>query len=335
MALDPKALAALALHRFGFGPRAGTIEAIASDPRGALLADLDRPEAGQIPNTGLMSGAEASRAVFEFNSERNAKERVARKQREAEKARAAEAGMEAPEKEAMAEPKPDQEPPLQRRIILQEAQARMSAAINADIGLVERLVWFWSNHFCISTEKVVARPGAYERESIRPHVLGRFVDMLLAVESDPAMLVYLDNFRSMGPNSVAGINRERGLNENLAREILELHTLGVRTVYSQDDVTAFAKVLTGWTVLPQVTDPVHGGEFVFFKRLHEPGAQTVIGKVYEDTGAEQGRAILRDLAAHPATATHVAQKLATHFVADEPSADLVARLERRFIDTGG
>src|SRR5262249_22165186 len=199
-------------------------------------------------NADLMSGAEASRAVFEFNSERNAKERVARKQREAEKARAVEAGMEAaPANEAMAEPKPQE--PLQRRIFLQEAQARMTAAITAEIGFVERLVWFWSNHFCISTEKVVARPGAYERETIRPHVLGRFVDMLLAVESDPAMLIYLDNARSMGPNSVAGINRERGLNENLAREILELHTLGVRTVYSQDDVTSFAKVLTGWTLL--------------------------------------------------------------------------------------
>src|SRR5262249_9198328 len=131
MALDSKALAALALHRFGFGPRAGTIDAIASDPRGALLADLDRPEAGQIANADLVGGAQAPRAVFESTSERNAKERVARKQREAEKARAVEAGMEAaPANEAMAEPKPQE--PLQRRIFLQEAQARMTAAITAE-----------------------------------------------------------------------------------------------------------------------------------------------------------------------------------------------------------
>ena len=120
--------------------------------------------------------------------------------------------------------------------------------------------------------------GAYEREAIRPHVLGRFVDMLLAAEGHPAMLFYLDNARSMGPNSVAGINRDKGLNENLAREILELHTLGVRTGYTQEDVTSFAKVITGWTILPTGTDPDHGGEFLFNQRLHEPGAQTVIGK---------------------------------------------------------
>src|SRR5215813_4041002 len=336
MALDPKAQAALALHRFGFGPRAGSLAAIASDPRGALLADLEQPRAGQIDNPALMTGAEASRAVFEFNAERAAKDRLERQRREAEKQRLAESGMEAPMAgNGEAEPRPDPTPPMGQRIFLQEAQARLDAALSAEIGFVERLVWFWSNHFCISAEKVPARPGGYERERIRAHVLGKFTDMLLAVESDPAMLIYLDNTRSIGPASVAGINRTRGLNENLAREILELHTLGVRTVYSQDDVTSFAKVLTGWTLLQQVSDPVHGVEFIFIKRMHEPGPQTVIRKVYEDTGVEQGRAVLRDLAAHPATATHVAQKLATHFVADEPPADLVARLERRFIDTGG
>ncbi|MFL5071446.1 MAG: DUF1800 family protein [Xanthobacteraceae bacterium] len=338
MALDPKAQAVLALHRFGFGPRAGSIAAIASDPRGALLAELDKPGAGQIDSAGLMTGAEASRAVFEYNSERLAKDRIERKRREAEKQRATESGMEvasAKDGENDAQPKPDAEPPLPRRIFLQEAQARLDAAVRADIGFVERLVWFWSNHFCISADKVPARPGGYERERIRAHVLGRFVDMLLAVESDPAMLIYLDNAQSIGPNSVAGINREKGLNENLAREILELHTLGVRTVYTQDDVTSFAKVLTGWTLLPQTTDPVHGGEFVFIKRLHEPGPQTVIGKTYDDTGVEQGRAVLRDLARHPATARHVAEKLARHFVADQPPPDLVARLERRFLETEG
>ena len=176
--------------------------------------------------------------------------------------------------------------------------------------------------------------GAYEREAIRPHVLGRFVDMLTVVESHPAMLFYLDNLESMGPNSVAGINRDKSLNENLAREILELHTLGVRTGYSQDDVTHFAKVLTGWTWIG-LGEPNHGGEFVFVKRLHEPGEQTVIGKTYPDAGVDQGRAMLADLARHPATAGHIAYKFARHFVADNPSPSLVDKLAKSFTDTDG
>ena len=123
-----------------------------------------------------------------------------------------------------------------RQIYLNEAKTRIDAALGAEIGLAERLVWFWSNHFCISANKIQSMAGAYEREAIRPFVLGRFVDMLQAVESHPAMLFYLDNAASMGPNSVAGINRTHGRNENLAREVLELHTLGVRSGYTQDDV---------------------------------------------------------------------------------------------------
>jgi uncharacterized protein (DUF1800 family) len=166
-------------------------------------------------------------------------------------------------------------------------------------------------------------------------VLGRFADMLLAAESHPAMLLYLDNAQSIGPSSVAGINRDRGLNENLAREILELHTLGVRTVYAQADVTNFAKVITGWTILPTVDNPDHGGEFVFNKRAHEPGPQTLIGNTYPDTGVQQGRGVLADLARHPATARHVATKLARHFIADDPPPALVERLTQRFLDTDG
>ncbi len=177
--------------------------------------------------------------------------------------------------------------------------------------------------------------GAYEREAIRPHVLGRFADMLLTVEQHPAMLFFLDNLASMGPNSISGINRTRGLNENLAREILELHTLGVRSGYSQDDVIGFAEVLTGWTLVPPGDNPEHGGEFTFNPRLHEPGAQTVLGKVYDDETVEQGRSVLRDLAAHPATATHLATKMARYFIADEPAPALIDRMAKNFLDTGG
>ena len=337
MALDPKE-AALALHRFGCGPRAGSIMAIASDPRGALVAELERPNAGQIVDANLPSSAAANRAVFEYNAARAANTKREQRRREAAAKVAQNSGG-----ESMTEAKPDTAPPtvaqpeavpLPRQLFRNEAKARFDAAINAEIGLVERLVWFWSNHFCVNANATVMA-GGYEREAIRPHVLGRFADMLLAAEGHPAMLLYLDNAQSIGPDSVAGINRDKGLNENLAREILELHTLGVRTVYSQADVTNFAKVLTGWTILPTATNPDHGGEFAFLGRAHEPGVETVIGNAYSEGGVEQGRAVLADLARHPATAKHVATKLARHFIADDPPTSLVDRLARRFLDTDG
>ena len=341
MARDIKA-SALALHRFGLGPHGGTIEAIASDPRGALLAELDRPDAGLIPAADLSSSSAENRAVFEFNAERAAKDKLARRQREAAQKLAENAGMENPgmEKEMAPQSEPpaaagQPEPvPLPRKIFLDEARARFDAATGAEIGFVERLVWFWSNHFCVNADATVMA-GGYEREAIRPHVLGRFADMLQVAESHPAMLLYLNNAQSIGPDSVAGINRDKGLNENLGREILELHTLGVRTGYSQADVTNFAKVLTGWTIRQPAADPDHGGEFLFLRRAHEPGSQTIMGHEYPDTGVEQGRAVLDDLARHPATARHVATKLARHFVADDPPPSLIERLTRRFLDTDG
>jgi uncharacterized protein (DUF1800 family) len=218
-----------------------------------------------------------------------------------------------------------------------EALARIQRAALAECGFVERLVVFWSNHFCISAGKGgLARmwAGSFEREAIRPHVLGRFADMLLAVESHPAMLHYLDNARSIGPDSMAGRNRGKGLNENLAREILELHTLGVRTGYSQQDVTNFAKVITGWSIIPP-RQPERGGEFTFNPRMHEPGDETIAGHSYADNGFEQGRAVLLDLARHPATAQHIATKLARHFIADEPPPRLVEALKSTFLASGG
>jgi uncharacterized protein (DUF1800 family) len=332
--MNPKGreAAALALHRFGFGPAAGSIAAVADDPRGAVLADLERPGAGRVA-ADLPTSGTAARAVFEFQAERQAEQKLASRAQ-----KAAETGSDAmamPAKAAL----PDagmrpQQPPLPQQLLQKEAQARFDEAANAKFGFVERLVWFWSNHFCISADKIVAMAGPYEREAIRPHVLGHFTDMLQAVEGHPAMLFYLDNVQSMGPDSVAGINRDKGLNENLARETLELHTLGVRTGYTQTDVTNFAKVLTGWTWI-QPAEPVHGGEFAFVERMHERGDQTVLSKRYPDTGVGQGRAVLADLARHPATARHVAQKLAAHFVADEPPPSLVAKLEKTFLSTDG
>ncbi len=363
MALDSKAEAALALNRFGLGPRTGSIAAIASDPRGALIAELDRQSAGRISNPELMSSSVAARAAFAFQLAQRELRRAAKsapKENSAPKevqeakdvakdpkdaaAPPAPGGPSAGAAKAPSDPKPDSKPEPKptagiapQQIYLDEAKARLTTALDADIGFVERLAWFWSNHFCVSADKFGVRPiaGAFEREAIRANVLGHFVDMLRAVETHPAMLLYLDNARSIGPTSQAGKNRGRGLNENLAREILELHTLGVRTVYTQDDVTAFAKVITGWSIVLPPQDPVRGGEFTFNPRMHEPGTQTIIGQAYADAGFDQGRRVLGDLARHPATAQHVAHKLARHFVADDPALALVERLAKRFRDTEG
>jgi uncharacterized protein (DUF1800 family) len=331
--VDGRARAALALHRFGFGPRSGDIERIATDPRGALLAEL---KAGPkvINDTELASSADDARATVAFRQERK-REREARQTAAASPDMAVPNAMENGGENEMDRRKPGS--PLPRKIYLAEARAHFQAAIDSDIGFVERLVWFWSNHFCVSADKGLVRSlcGAYEREAIRPHVLGRFSDMLLAAETHPAMLFYLDNARSFGPDSVAGMRRHKGLNENLAREIMELHTLGVGTGYTQQDVTNFAKVITGWSMYPPARFPERGGEFWFNARMHEPGAQAILGKSYRQEGFEQGRAVLDMLAHHPATAKHIAVKLARHFVADDPPASLVDRLTRRFQDTGG
>jgi uncharacterized protein (DUF1800 family) len=354
---DAKKQAVFALHRFGLGPRAGSQISIAADPRGALIADLAKPGAARLSDPELLSSAEAARAAFDFRQERKAQRLVARAEQDAAKSAAksgvpsgansaASPGPDADDKMANGSgamerkqnplpPKPDPGRAVPQQIFLQEARARLDAALTAEIGFAERLAWFWSNHFCISADKGPLRAivGAYEREAIRPHVAGRFADMLLAAEGHPGMLIYLDNARSIGPDSIAGRNRGKGLNENLAREILELHTLGVRTVYTQDDVTRFAAVITGWTVVPP-KEP-GGGEFVFNPRMHEPGAQTILGKAYPDGGLDQGRAVLAMLARHPVTARHIAAKLVRHFVSDQPVPALADKLAKRFIATDG
>jgi uncharacterized protein (DUF1800 family) len=357
MAPDPKTLAATALHRFGFGPRAGSIASVAADPRGAMLAELDRPGAGRVVDSDLLTTGEAARAAFDFRQERKAGRLALRSEREAAQAESKKAADTAkaagrpemaqaeikpadgtPADTMQAAPaKPDPGPGIPQQIYLEEAKARFDSALNAEIGLNDRLTWFWSNHFCVSADKGQVRSlcGAYERETIRTNVLGKFADMLLAVESHPAMLMYLDNAGSIGPNSVVGQRRGKGINENLAREIMELHTLGVHGGYSQEDVTNFAKVITGWTFSPLKQDPQHGGEFVFNDRMHEPGAQSVLSRSYDDGGYEQGRAVLLMLAHHPATAKHIATKLVRHFIADDPPPALVDRLAKRFLDTGG
>ncbi|WP_298468832.1 DUF1800 domain-containing protein [uncultured Erythrobacter sp.] len=222
--------------------------------------------------------------------------------------------------------------------------ARIELAVHTSSPFAERLVHFWANHFAVSTEKPGAGPlaGSFEAESIRPNIFGRFSDMLRAAETHPAMLIYLDQARSIGPNSRRGLaaaqrgRRRAGLNENLAREILELHTLGVRSGYTQADVTSFAKALTGHTV-PVLRRNRGGGNrtYAFVAPLHEPGSKTVLGTTYREDGAREALRILDDLAVHPATAKHIATKLARHFSADDPPPSLVSRLEQSFLNTGG
>jgi uncharacterized protein (DUF1800 family) len=231
---------------------------------------------------------------------------------------------------------------------MDQVSARYRTAAGSDYPFYERLVHFWSNHFTISADKqpLPTITGLFENEAIRPYVAGKFADMLLAVEQHPAMIFYLDNQRSIGPNSQMAKranrrNRQRnvGLNENLAREILELHTLGVDGGYTQKDVTTFAKVITGWSIggANEGGRFAEGepGKFEFRESIHEPGRKTILGKRYGQSGVAQGEAVLRDLAAHPSTAKFVATKLARHFVADEPPAGIVDALAARYLESDG
>lgn len=230
---------------------------------------------------------------------------------------------------------------------LEQTTARYAAAAATDRPFRERLVHFWANHFAVSADKqpVPAIAGLFENEAIRPHVTGSFADLLIAAERHPAMLLYLDNAQSIGPNSTLGTRARRrgrrnpGLNENLAREILELHTLGVSGGYSQGDVVSLAEAITGWSIggAGQRGRFAEGtpGTFEFREMIHEPGAKTVLGKRYPDAGLDQGLAILRDLATHPSTARHVCTKLVRHFVADAPPPELVDRLTATWLGNDG
>ncbi len=229
------------------------------------------------------------------------------------------------------------------------ASARIAAALQSPAPFAERLTHFWANHFAVSADKLetIGLAGTLEFEAIRPHLFGRFADLLLAVERHPAMLLYLDQAQSIGPDSAIGrraaerpnAKRKVGLNENLAREIMELHTLGVGSGYTQADVQELARALTGWSVGGFVRQPVGieapDGAFVFQTDWHEPGSRTLLGVRYPDRGVLQAETMLRALAVHPATARHIATKLARHFVADVPPPALVERLAQVHVTTGG
>lgn len=297
--------AAIAATRFGLGGRPGEIAALAEAGPAAALAR-------QIESPPRLSGALAG---LPLSHERVAAFLRAREKGNVELVRM----LTAAGKEAYA---PD-------------VLARIAWQTETEAGFHERLVQFWSNHFTVSSERPqcanVVVP--FENEAIRPNVTGRFADLLIAVVRHPAMLLYLDNVTSFGPNSRGGRWTDRGLNENLAREILELHTLGVEGGYSQADVTEFAKILTGWTIQrPQDGTP---GAFQFAEIVHEPGNKTLLGVTYREDGMAEGERALRDLARQPATARFIATKLARHFVADRPPPRAVDHLARVFLDSDG
>lgn len=213
-----------------------------------------------------------------------------------------------------------------------DAVALLSNALCTVTPYRERLVWFWTNHFTVSTRQggCAGLIGAFVQEAIRPYVTGRFQDMLLAVTRHPAMLLYLENTGSVGPDSKVGQRSHHGLNENLARECMELHTVSPASGYSQADVTNFARILTGWSVDLKADPP--GYRFRPF--AHEPGEIVLMGRTFPP-GEAGGVAALEFLGTHPATYHHLAEQLTCHFVADQPSTDAVWRIETVLHDSGG
>lgn len=329
---------ATALNRFGLGGAAD--QDPPANPRAWLEGQLRSFEPRPAAITALPGSAQAITMLREARDDRRERKDEARAEAKAEPAAMANQPRGMDREDNL----PGPFRPL-RDAYLEAAGVRLSVALSSQAPFMERLAHFWSNHFAVSIDKaaVLGLAGPFEFEAIRPHLLGRFGQMLNAVERHPAMLLYLDQAESIGPDSPLGSRtarrgKQRGLNENLAREILELHTLGVRTGYSQEDVTEFARALTGWTIGGLAKQPAlrgPGPQFWFAAPIHQPGARTIIGKRYAQQGEAQAQAVLDDLAVHPSTARHIAAKLARHFAGDQPAASLIAKLEKTFLSTGG
>ena len=209
-------------------------------------------------------------------------------------------------------------------------RANFARALDAPDAFRERLTAFWADHFTTKARNAPERPlpGALIHDAVRPNLMGPFEDMLIAATLHPAMLAYLDQVASVGPKSPFGLRRNRGLNENLAREVIELHSLGVGAGYDQTDVRQMALLLTG-------LDSTAREGFIFRPERAEPGAETVLGNTYGGEGVEPIKAALRDLARRPETAAHIAKKLAVHFVADVPDPALIAAMTDAYQDSGG
>jgi uncharacterized protein (DUF1800 family) len=304
---------AQAAVRFGFG--AGPNDPPVGDPRGWLKSQLSGDDPGLTSGqfATLASGADAVDALSADNKARRA-------------ALAAGVPMDQISKVVHSQT---------RDMLLADAAAQTGFAVTTAAPFRERLVWFWANHFSTSVDQNDAGPfiGPLLREAIRPHVTGPFTDMVLAVERHPAMLRYLANDGSIGPNSPIGRQTGRGLNENLGRECMELHTCSLAADYSQADVTNMAKLLTGWSVAPRAK----GGDatgYRFRAQTHEPGPQTVMGRTF-DGGEQAGIDALTYVSQYPTTYRFLARKLVTHFVADHPNPRDVAHIAGVLAHTQG
>lgn len=386
---------AIAANRFGMGAKPGEIDAAASDPRGWLKAQI-KPDAALVSGDGLKTTEQA------FQDERDAQRMIvgqlgrpnARPQGntrpqaspaaqssdmqtandQAGVQTGAQAGGQAGKGAQLRTPQQQARQMAQRQArdeLNGEIDARTKHALETSDSFSERWARFWSNHFTVAAKnrQLIGLAGPYEREAIRPHVYRSFGELLGSASFHPAMLIYLDANKNFGPSTDAAKARKVGLNENLAREILELHTMGVGSGYTQADVTEFARALTGWTVGgPQTMRLLAGGglgqgrafrqggfgagqgqafraslqqadaylgKAVFVDALHEPGARTIVGKTYKAEGKLQAAAVLDDLARSRATAKHISTKLARHFVSDTPPDNAVKKLEAVYMKSGG
>lgn len=317
-----------ASNRFGLGARPDELHAIGGDTRGWLHAQLGTAPRTDARLSAIAPSRETLRAfLHEFHRMRDLK-RSAMRDGDDDQSRRALADVRSALKDSVT------------RTQLRQLGARIRASVETTAPFRERLVHFWSNHFSVSIaggkRLITTSCPAFEAETVRRHLDGHFADMLVAVEQHPVMLAYLDNLQSMGPNSRAGRRRRaRGLNENLAREILELHTLGVDGGYSQEDVSALARIITGWTIADGRRIPGEVGTFAYVDAMHEPGSHRLLGRIYPEDGVHQGERALRHLAAHPSTARFVATKLVRHFVADDPPSAAVDRIANVFRASDG
>lgn len=310
---------AIAVTRFGMGAKEGEIARASGDPKAYLMAQID-PRGAEQPQANAETSAQRFGEYRQFVMEK----------RDAKMAGDAKS-----------------DPVVETRKMIRQGAgadflARVRLGATTDNGFKERWTLFWANHFTVSAQKLVTANivGPFEQEAIRPHVFGKFEDLLVASSSHPAMLLYLDQAQSIGPDSsISGraqmAGRKVGLNENLAREIMELHTVGVEAGYSQADVTEFARAMTGWSIGGFRNVPGQQGKFMFREEAHEPGVRTMMGRRYNDDGVRQALAVMKGLAENPHTAHHVSLKLARHFVSDDPSPALVTRLQASFQNSGG
>jgi uncharacterized protein (DUF1800 family) len=297
--------ATIAANRFGYGARPNEINLASKDPQSWLINQLQPVQF----NNKLPTSAAVVTTVKEYRMQQK-KDKMTGNTKSASN------------KEF-------------RKTIRELTADGVRQAIRSENSISWRLLDFFSNHFSVSGNGLILKALAptLEREAIAPHLFGNFESMLMAVVMHPAMIIYLNNERSFGPNSRLGKKRGKGLNENLAREILELHTLGVNSGYNQKDVTELAKAITGWSVINSKKEKGEG--FRFRVNGHEPGERTLLGKNYANKGVNQGKLMLLDLARHPSTAQFICNKLVRHFISDTPDPKLVNKLESTWKATNG